>query len=72
MNMLGLWASVVILVAYWLSVRTGKANTFHLANAALWIPVVVPSVLAGVWGAALLTTAFGLIGTYALWRESRT
>lgn len=70
-NLLGLYASGMILLAYVMSIRKNSAVTFHLANAVLWVPVVIPSIAKGVWGAALLTTSFGLIGTWGLVKELR-
>lgn len=66
LNIVGLVCAVVVLATYYQSARTGSVKVFHQANAFLWLPIALPSFLTGVWGAALLTTAFGLIGTYAL------
>jgi hypothetical protein len=68
-NYLGLAASLVVLGSYGLSVRRSNPRLFHWGNAIGWLPVALPALLAGIWGAALLSISFGVIGTYALFRE---
>lgn len=65
-NTCGTVAAVAILAAYAYSTRRDNPLPFHWANALLWVPVAIPSILAGVWGAALLTISFGAIGTFGV------
>lgn len=62
-NLIGMVSAVVVLVVYGYSVRKEDPMPFHWANTLLWFPIAVPSVVAGVWGASLLSVCFGIIGT---------
>jgi hypothetical protein len=69
MNTVGLIASIAILIAYALSIRWDRPILFHWANTLGWVPVALPAIAAEIWGAALLSVCFGLIGSYAVIME---
>lgn len=69
LDSLGYAADGAILSTYWYLSATGKALRFHLANALGCIPLIAIEVHQAAWPVLPLTAAFGVIGTYGLWKD---
>ena len=64
-QILGLVAAAVCLLAYW----RGNARVFDWCNATLWPVVGLASLSAQAWGPLLLNVGFGLAGVHHLWKN---
>lgn len=71
-QMLGFIASLTVVFAYYMTIRTEDDNWLNWGNTICWPFVAMASVAVGAWPAVIVTVMFGAVGTWGLIKQLRS